>query len=83
MGIVECCIFDSITCIIGCIIVYFLNDIKAYDKIQFIPNGDNDDNDNSDDEDKLNNKDNILTFENIKLLHPIKDQPQTFIILEK
>ena len=83
MGVVEFCVFDGITCIIGCIVVYFINDIKAYDKIQLIPNGDNDDNDNSDDEDKLNNTDNIVTFENIKLLHPIKDQPQLFIILEK
>jgi hypothetical protein len=83
MSIVECCVFDSITCIIGCIVVYFINDIKAYDKIQLIPSEDNDDNDNSEDEDKLNNTDNILTFENIKLLHPINEQPQAFIILQK
>ena len=82
MGIVECCVFDSITCIIGCIVVYFINDIKAYDKIQLISN-DEDKLDNSEDQDKLNNTDNILTFENIKLLHPINEQPQTFIILQK
>ncbi len=82
MGIVECCVFDSITCIIGCIVVYFINDIKAYDKIQIIPSKDENE-DNSEDEDKLNNIDNILTFENIKLLHPINEQPQAFIILQK
>ena len=77
MGLIEYIIFDSVTCCVCCVIVYFINDIKSYHKIQLIPNINNED--NEDNSDKLSDK--TLNNEKIQLLQPIKQQPQSFIII--
>ena len=68
MGPIEYIVFDGVTCFVCCVIFYFINDMKSYDKIQVIPI-----------EDKSYKS---LNTENITLLQPIKEQPQSFIILQ-
>ena len=70
MGLFEYIVFDCVTCCVCCVIVYFINDMKSYDKIQLIPN-----------EDKSDKSENLYN-ENIRLLQPIKEQPYSFIILK-
>jgi hypothetical protein len=77
MGLIEYIIFDSVTCCVCCVIVYFINDIKSYHKIQLIPNINNEEHENNLD----NSSDKILNNEKIQLLQPIKQQPQKFIII--
>ena len=72
MGLTEYIVFDSITCIIGCVLIYFIDEMKSYDKIQLISNSD-----------KSEKENKLLIFENLKLLHPIKEQPHALIILQK
>ena len=76
MTLIESCVLEGLTCILGCVILikYYQNDIKSYENVNLIQIKDNQSKDN-------HIKDNIINSEKIKLLY-IHEQPQPMIIIK-